>query len=199
MLPCSGLTAYAALKKVGVVKGAQPILLIGAGGLGLMCLELIKALGGTPPVIVDINPTKREAARLAGAAATIDPDAPDAVAQIAACCNGAPQAVIDFVGAEATANLGFDALGKGGIFVIVGLFGGAAPWPLPMIALKVATIRGSYTGSLNDFSELMELARSGSIASIPTKTHPLAQAEEVLNALEQGKVMGRALLLPHEC
>jgi propanol-preferring alcohol dehydrogenase len=146
-------------------------------------------------VAVDIDPAKREAALVAGAGAAIDPAAPDAIAAIAAACGGAPVSVIDFVGAETTAKLGFDAMGKGGTLVTVGLFGGAAPWSLPLITLKSAHIVGVYVGSLTDFAALMDLARGGAITPIPTRDFPLSQADTVLDRLHHGEIVGRAILV----
>ena len=80
--------------------------------------------------------------------------------------------------------------------VIVGLFGGAAPWPLPLIPVKAVTIMGSYVGSLSEFAELMELARAGKVPALPTQTVPLDEAESTLNRLEEGKIVGRAVLTP---
>lgn len=193
-LACSGLTAYGALKKVEATLKDHALLVIGAGGLGLMCAQLMQAMGAKAPVFVDIDPVKRASAVAAGACAAVDPRAPDAVAQIHAAAGGAPLAVIDFVGAEATAELGFNAVGKGGTYVIVGLFGGAAPWALPMIALRALTIRGSYAGSPGEFAELMRLARTGVINPIPTTCYKLDEAEAVLNSLAGGKIVGRAIL-----
>ena len=80
---CSGLTTYAALKKIGEQTYRQhPVVIFGAGGLGLMCLTLIKALGGAGAIVVDIDPAKRQAALEAGALAAIDGAAPDAAQQI---------------------------------------------------------------------------------------------------------------------
>ncbi len=193
-LACSGLTAFSALKKVERTLNGHAPLIIGAGGLGLMCAQLLRALDVKAPVFVDLDPVKREAALAAGACAAIDPRAPDAVAQIHVAACGAPLAAIDFVGAEATAELGFNAVGKGGTYVVVGLFGGAAPWSLPLIALKSITIRGSYAGSPGEFAELMELARKGAISPIPTTRYKLDEAETVLNRLADGKIVGRAVL-----
>nr|WP_231564821.1 alcohol dehydrogenase catalytic domain-containing protein [Sphingomonas sp. Ant H11] len=154
----------------------------------------VAGAGGQAPVFVDIDPVKRASALAAGACAAVDPRAADAVAQIHAAAGEAPLAAIDFVGAEATAELGFDALGKGGTYVIVGLFGGAAPWALPLIAVRALTIRGSYTGSPGEFAELMQLARNGAIKPIPTTCYKLDEAEDVLNSLAGGKIVGRAIL-----
>ena len=52
---CSGVTTYSALKKLGSVIKDDPVLVIGAGGLGLMCVTILKAMGGKGAVVVDID------------------------------------------------------------------------------------------------------------------------------------------------
>lgn len=193
-LACSGLTTYSALKKVSATLGTAPALIIGAGGLGLMSLQIMKAFGALPPVVADIDPAKRQAALNAGAAAAVDPRAGDVLAQIKKACDGLPLAVLDYVGSEATADLAFNAVARGGAMVIVGLFGGAASWPLPVLAAKSVTIHGCYTGSLPEFSELMELARGGALSPIPITNFPLEEASNAMDQLEKGEVIGRAIL-----
>lgn len=195
-LACSGLTTFSALKKVQDTIKAAPVVIIGAGGLGLMAIGLVKAMGGLPPVVVDIDPAKRDAALKAGAGAAVDGAADDAVGQVQAATGGPALAVVDLVGAESTASLAFNAVAKGGKIVMVGLFGGAAPWPLPLIPVKAVSIIGSYVGTLSEFAELMELARAGKVPVLPTQTVDLQEAETTLNRLEAGKIVGRAVLIP---
>ena len=123
-------------------------MIFGAGGLGLMALSLLKAMGGKGAIVVDIDARKREAAEAAGALATVDGKAPDALEQLAKKAGGPIRAVIDLVGNAQTTQLGFDCLTKGGKLVIVGLFGGGATWALPLIPIKAITIQGSYVGNL---------------------------------------------------
>ena len=78
---CSGVTTYSALKKVESAFNT-PIVIFGAGGLGLMALSLLKAMGGKGAIVVDIDARKREAAEAAGALATVDGKAPDALEQL---------------------------------------------------------------------------------------------------------------------
>src|SRR5438046_1670739 len=162
----------------------------------VLALGLLQAIGGKGAIVVDIDPRKRDAAENAGALATVDGAAPDALAQLAAKAGGPIKAVIDLVGNAQTAQLGFDCLTKGGKLVMVGLFGGGAPWALPLIPIKAITIQGSYVGNLRETQELLDLVRSKKIAPIPVTPMPLAKANEALVDLQKGKLVGRAVLTP---
>ncbi|MFI4986719.1 MAG: alcohol dehydrogenase, partial [Alphaproteobacteria bacterium] len=151
---CSGLTAFSALKKVAPLSADDPLLIIGAGGVGLAGVRLAKHVTGTTPIVADIDEGKRTAAFSAGAQATIDPAAADAARTLVKASGGGVAAAIDFVGAEATAKFGFDVLRKGGTLVVVGLFGGAFQTPIPMLPLRAVAILGSYVGTLAEMSEL---------------------------------------------
>ncbi len=192
---CSGVTTYSALKKVEK-DFDSPIVIFGAGGLGLMALSLLKAMGGKGAIVVDIDARKREAAEKAGALASVDGSAPDALEQLAKKAGEPIRAVIDLVGNAATAQLGFDCLTKGGKLVIVGLFGGGAPWALPLIPIKAVTIQGSYVGNLRETQELLDLVRAKKIAPIPVTQMPLARANDALVDLQKGRLVGRAVLVP---
>lgn len=194
---CSGLTAYGALKRVGeAVLREEPILVLGAGGLGLMCLTLLKAMGGRGAIIVDIDPKKREAALKAGALAAVDAAAPDAVKQVQAAAKAPIAAAIDFVGASNTAKLGIAAIAKGGKYVIVGLFGGDLTLSLPLLPMRAITIQGSYVGSLAEMRELLDLVATGKVPPVPLNERRLDQANAVLEELKAGSIVGRAVLTP---
>src|SRR6202163_160928 len=192
---CSGVTTYSALKKVEASFNS-PIVIFGAGGLGLMALSLLKAMGGKGAIVVDIDARKREAAEKAGALATVDGGAPDALEQLVRKAGGPIRAVIDLVGNAKTAQLGFDCLSKGGKLVIVGLFGGGATWALPLIPIKAITIQGSYVGNLRETEALLDLVRTKKVAPIPVTPMPLAKANDALVDLQKGRLVGRAVLTP---
>ncbi|PLC51809.1 alcohol dehydrogenase [Pollutimonas subterranea] len=193
---CSGLTTYSALKKIGApIYQQHPIIIMGAGGLGLMCLSLLSALNGVGAIVVDIDPAKRQAALDAGALAAIDGAAPDAAQQILKALDGKPaQAVIDLVGAPSTTGLAFDCLTKGGKLILIGLFGGASSWPIALIPMKAMNIIGSYVGNLVELRELIDLVKTGRIAPIPIQRYELDQADATLTALRNGRITGRAVL-----
>jgi alcohol dehydrogenase, propanol-preferring len=193
---CSGLTTYSGLKKFGKLIHEEPVLIFGAGGLGLMCLTILKGMGGKGAVVVDIDEKKRASALAAGALAVVDGKSPTALSDIRKAMGGAVWAVIDLVGNAETAALGFNALAKGGKLVCIGLFGGAAPWSLPLIPIKAAVIQGSYTGSLPEMRELLDLVKSGAVPAIPIERRPLDDATIILERLREGGQIGRAVLVP---
>jgi len=192
---CSGVTTYSALKKLKPHL-KHPIVIFGAGGLGLMALSLLKAMGGKGAIVVDIDKEKREAATKAGALAVVDGAAPDALQQIMAKAGGPIYGAIDLVGNAQTSQLGFDCLSKGGKLVMVGLFGGGATWALPLIPMRAITIEGSYVGNVKETQELIDLVIEKKIAPIPVTTRPLAKADETLMDLHKGRLVGRAVLIP---
>jgi propanol-preferring alcohol dehydrogenase len=195
-LACSGITTYSALKKVGPLLQEEPLVIIGAGGLGLMCLALHGKMGGKGAIMVDIDPVKRAAALKAGAQAAIDGGAPDAAQQIIAATGGGAWAVIDLVGSSRTVQLGVDSLIKGGKVIVVGLFGGEITVPTPYFPMRAMAIQGSYVGSLNEMAELLDLVRRKGLPDLPVGTRPLADANAALEDLKAGKVVGRVVLMP---
>jgi propanol-preferring alcohol dehydrogenase len=196
-LACSGITAYGALKKVGALIKDEPVVIIGAGGLGLMALALHRAMGGKAAIMVDTDPVKRRAAEAAGAKRAIDGGAPDAVKQIVDATDGGAWAVIDFVGSSATTRLGVDSLtAKGGKLIIVGLFGGDITMSTPFFPMRAMTIQGSYVGSLPEMRELLDLVRKTGAPPVPLRTRPLDDANAALDDLRNGRIIGRVVLTP---
>lgn len=191
---CSGLTTYSALKKFGPLGGKRPIVVIGAGGLGLIAIAVAKMLDGRV-VVVELDPAKRDVALSAGASATIVPG-DDAVEEIKRAVGGPVWAVLDLVGSSSTAKLAVDVLDKTGKLVIVGLFGGAIDLPVPTFPLKVLTIQGSYTGSPVELRELVELAREKGLPAAPLDQRPLSAAPTAIEDLKAGRVIGRIVLRP---
>jgi D-arabinose 1-dehydrogenase-like Zn-dependent alcohol dehydrogenase len=195
-LACSGITTFGALKKAGSIIKDEPVLIIGAGGLGLMCLALNTMMGNKGAIVVDIDPVKREAAKKAGAIAVVDGNAPDAAQQIIKLTDGGAWAVIDYVGASKTVQLGIDSITKGGKVIVVGLFGGDITVSTPFFPLRGMSVQGSYVGSLPEMKELLELVRAKGLPPIPLRTQPLDAVAGVLDDLRAGKIIGRVVLTP---
>lgn len=195
-LACAGVTTYSALKKFGDRLQTDLVVIIGAGGLGLMAIEVLKALGGKGAIVVDLDPIKREAALAAGALQAIDARASDAVQQIQQATGGGARAVLDLVGATPTVTLAMACSARGGHTVICGLMGGNLTLALPTIPMRPLTIQGSYVGTLQELKELVALAKRTQMKPIPVTRRPLEQANEALQDLHHGRVVGRTILLP---
>lgn len=195
---CSGVTAYSALKKLAHLPERDVVVIIGAGGVGLNAVMLAPSVLKCKVVVADIDAKKREAALKAGATAAFDNSDPEAVQKLKAitAAGGGAGGAIDFVGAPQSAKFGLDILRKGGTLVIVGLYGGMAPIPLPLFPQRVLTVRGSYVGDLTDIRELMALVKAGKVPPIPVKTRPLGEINQVLDELRAGKVLGRIVVKP---
>ncbi|MBV8523895.1 MAG: alcohol dehydrogenase catalytic domain-containing protein [Acetobacteraceae bacterium] len=191
---CSGITVYSAIKKVMPLPASEPIVVIGAGGLGLNAIAILRALGHQNIIAVDVADEKRQAALKAGASQAIDGSGEEVHRRIISAADGPVLAVIDLVNGTATARFAFNALRKGGKLVQVGLFGGELSLALPLMAIRALTIQGSYVGSPKELRELVGLAQQRRLAPLPVTTLPRSQVNEALTRLRDGKVMGRLVL-----
>jgi D-arabinose 1-dehydrogenase-like Zn-dependent alcohol dehydrogenase len=192
-LMCSGLTAYAALKRLAGLAERGPVLLVGLGGVGMMGLAIARALFKQAPIVADIDAGKRAAALAAGAAAAFDPA--DAGARKAIMSQtGGIFAVCDFVGSERSLQFATGVLIRGGKVVVTGLLGGAFITPVAMFVLKAMTIEGTLTGTLSEAREVIALARAGKVTALPISERPLSAAQSALDDLRAGRVVGRVVL-----
>jgi alcohol dehydrogenase/propanol-preferring alcohol dehydrogenase len=191
---CSGITVYSAVKKLLPLDPDEPVVLVGAGGLGLNAIAVLRALGHANIISVDISEAKRQAARDAGATQTVDGSGEGVAARIIAAAGGPVRAIIDLVNGTATARFSFDALRKGGKLVQVGLFGGELTLPLPLMPIRALTVQGSYVGNPAELRELVALAQAGTLAPLPVEVVPQAQANDALMRLRDGRITGRVVL-----
>jgi D-arabinose 1-dehydrogenase-like Zn-dependent alcohol dehydrogenase len=193
---CSGITAYAAMKKVGALGPKDEVMVLGAGGVGMMGIQFARHLFGKGPLVADIDEGRLRAAMGAGAKAAYDTKDPGAARKVQADTEGGAFAIVDFVGSEATFAFAQASVRRGGRIIIVGLFGGGMSMPLPMFTIRALTIGGSYVGSLAETEEMMQMVRDGQIDPIPVQTRGLDAANSVLDDLRNGKVVGRVVLEP---
>jgi alcohol dehydrogenase/propanol-preferring alcohol dehydrogenase len=192
---CSGITVYGAVRKALPMPPDYPIVLIGAGGLGLSAIAMLKALGHEAIVSVDIAADKRQAALDNGATAVVDGNAADLTQAILAAAGGQVRAVIDFVNNDDTGRAGFGALAKGGRFIAVGVSGGELTVSLSGMVFRGLTVQGSLTGSPQDLRDVVALAESGRLKPLPVERLPKHAANTAMARLEAGTVTGRLVLV----
>jgi D-arabinose 1-dehydrogenase-like Zn-dependent alcohol dehydrogenase len=193
-LACSGLTTYSAAAKLPALSARDWVAVIGCGGLGMVCISVLRARGVRNIIACDVDEAKLAAARRQGAKLVLDTRAEDATQKLAQLAMGSLAGAIDLVGTPATAALGIGALRKGGRYILCGLYGGELVHPLPPIAQRAIGIVGSYVGNLRELKEVVALAKKGKLKPGPIATRPAAQVNAVLEELKAGKVLGRVVL-----
>jgi propanol-preferring alcohol dehydrogenase len=195
-LACSGLTAFNAIKKSGA-NSQSNMVIFGAGGLGLMGVQIARAITNSNIIVVDIDESKLQTAKELGADHVVNSKDADAAQKIMSLCGGkGADCVIDFVNAPPTVKMGLAVIRKRGTLTLVGLFGGSIDLPLVTVPLKSITIQGAYTGNYNEMLELLNLAKRGVINPIISKRYKLSEANNALEDLKNRKILGRAVINP---
>ena len=196
-LSCSSLTAYSAVKNA-CLKPYDNVVIVGAGGLGLMAMQLAKAVTGARVIALDLDDNKLKSAKEDGGAdETINSSQVDAIQSVKEMTFGlGADAVIDFVNASKTVEEDMQFIRKRARVVLVGLFGGELKLNLVNMPTRAYKLIGSYTGTLNDLNELVSLASRNIIKPVISNHYKLDQATEALEALKQGKVQGRSVINP---
>jgi D-arabinose 1-dehydrogenase-like Zn-dependent alcohol dehydrogenase len=166
---------------------------MGAGGLGLSAIGMLRALGHERVAAVDIDDAKLPAAIAAGAAATLNSRAGDAPQVLREITRGALYGAVDFVGSAETAQLALGALRKGGKLALVGLFGGEIALSIAGTILRAIAVQGSHLGSVAELKAVVALARAGKIKPIPMQIRPLAEVSRTLDELKAGGIVGRVV------
>ncbi len=186
-LGCSGATAYHAVVTEGDTTEDELVVILGAGGVGLSAVQVAKAQGARV-VAVDVRPEAQKAALEAGADSAATPEEAKTIRDA--------DVVLDFVSTAATLNLGRSLLGVGGRLVVVA----SGTEPISVTAADIMeggrSFRGSYSTTIADLARAVALAENGKLSIVVTRRASLAEAADVLQDLEAGRIVGRAVLVP---
>lgn len=181
----AGLTPYRAVRRAlpWLDDGATAVV-VGAGGLGQFGIQYLKLLSRARVVAVERDRRKFPWALELGADVVLGPGErlPSA------------DAVLDFVGSPSTLRLGVHAVRPGGLVVQVGAAGGVVSFGLDRVPAE-AHFTTSVWGSLRELHEVVALARSGRLRW-HVETVPLKRANEALERVRRGRVLGRLVLVP---
>ena len=195
-LSCSALTAYGAVKNANLTPNDN-VVIVGTGGLGLMAIQLAKAITGSRIIALDRDEDKLKAAKENGADDTINSKKEDAVKVVMELTKkmGA-DAVIDFVNASSTVEVDMNLLRRRAKVVLVGLFGGELKLNLISMPTRSYKLIGSYTGSMSDLIELVSLAKRDIIKPVISNRFRLEDATKALRMLKDGEILGRGVINP---
>ncbi len=191
----AGITAYHAVKKaVPRLYPGTKVVVIGAGGLGHIGIQCLKALTPAQIIVVDRSPEALALTRAWGADHTILADGTH-VAHVLDITNGrGAEVIVDFVGEGNAVNDGISMLRRAGSYFLVG-YGGQLQVPTGYIVSNEIQFVGNLVGTYNDLVELMALTTEGKV-TLHTVTYPLAAASDAIHDLELGRIRGRGILIP---
>lgn len=191
----AGLTAYRAAKKASrnLLPG-QFCVVIGAGGLGHIGIQVLAALCAAEIIVIDKSAMALQFAGECGAHHKVAGDGNEVEAVLALTGGRGAEAVIDFVGEGDAVARGLAMTGSGGVYYIVG-YGGKIELPTIDMVTTEKTIVGNLVGTYPELVELMALADRG-LVHLATKEYRLEHANDALHDLHHGKIKGRAVLVP---
>ncbi|GAA1620713.1 NAD(P)-dependent alcohol dehydrogenase [Kribbella alba] len=191
----AGLTAYhAAAKAARALRPGNVCVIIGAGGLGHIGIQVMKAISAATLVVVDSNPAAVQLAVEIGADQGIVADGTQ-IAQVLELTGGVgAEAVVDFVGEGGATADGVAMLRRAGNYYVVGYGENIDVPTIDVISTEINFI-GNLVGSYNDLQDLMVLAAQGKVALHTTK-YALDEFQQAIDDLDRGLVRGRAILIP---
>ncbi|SFL76378.1 NAD(P)-dependent alcohol dehydrogenase [Geodermatophilus ruber] len=190
----AGITAYHAVRKaLPLLPPGTTAVVQGAGGLGHIGIQCLRALSGARIVVVDRNPAALELARQIGADETVPADG-NHVAAVQELTGGGAKVVLDFVAEQGAEMDGWNMTGPDGSYFVIG-YGGELRIPTLDIVATERNVIGNLVGTYTDLAELMVLAQAGKV-TLHTRQYGLAEAVQALHDLDAGMVRGRAILVP---
>ena len=191
----AGITAYHAVRKaVPLLYPGTAAVVQGAGGLGHIGIQALAALTATKIIVVDRNPEALALASQIGADETVLADGKH-IAAVAELTEGrGAEVVFDFVAEGGAEQDAWAMTAPAGSQFIIG-YGGQLQIPTLDFVGGEKNVIGNIVGTFNDLAELMVLAQAGKV-TLHTKQYPLDAALDALDDLDNGRIRGRAILVP---
>ncbi|WP_210749852.1 alcohol dehydrogenase catalytic domain-containing protein [Nocardia vermiculata] len=192
----AGATAYHAVRRVlpRVTPGGVAVV-IGAGGLGSFAVQYLRILTAARVVAVDTNQARLAFAAELGAHDGLGAQGEAVAETLREMSDGrGADAVLDFVGADATIAAGTAATRPGGAYGLIGAAEGTLdqPWygGLPKDG-EIFTFQGS---NIADLQDVIGLAESGAIRN-EVQTFPFEDVADAYHQLDAGTLRGRAVVV----
>ncbi len=168
---------------------------IGAGGLGHMAIQILKAITSAKVIVVDQRQDALDLAASIGADHTVQ-SGPDAVEEIRGLTGGlGAELVLDLVGLDPTLQLAAATVRTLGELTIVGIGGGSLPVSFFSVPYE-ASVTTTYWGSVTELMDVITLAQQGDISAHVT-TFELSDAVKAYDQLRNGELRGRAVITPN--
>ena len=191
----AGLTAYHAVKKaVPLLYPGSTCVVMGAGGLGHIGIQCLRALSATRIVVLDRNEEALSLTHEWGADETVVVDGSHVERVLELTDGHGAEVVLDFVGERGAERDSWAMTRRAGSDFVIG-YGGTVDVPTIDVISTERNVIGNLVGSYNDLVELMALAAAGRVEML-TRTYPIEAVNEAMDDLEEGRLRGRGILVP---
>jgi len=190
-----GLAAYRSVKRASMsLPPGSAAVVVGAGGLGHIAVQLLRSMTAARVIVVDRSAAALELAGSLGADVMVPADGTHVDAVRAATAGRGAQVVLDFVGNDSTPADALAMLARAGTYLVVG-YGGTLTVPLIDLVTNEITVLGSLIGTHQELVELMALAERSQVR-VTTRRYSLDAIHEAIGDLREGRILGRAILVP---
>jgi propanol-preferring alcohol dehydrogenase len=193
---CSVTTAVHACSLAAVADGDVAVVYgVGAVGYGL---TQVAALRGARVIGIGRARAKLDQALAFGASHVIDAaEVPDVGAAVRDLTGGrGADVVFELVATRDTMPHATAMLAKRGRLVFIGYSEDSYDVHPIQLVINEAAVIGSVGNTIAELQEAIELVASGKVRTLVDRTLPLAQWEEGLGALREGRLLGRVVLEP---
>jgi NAD+-dependent secondary alcohol dehydrogenase Adh1 len=190
----AGLTAIHAVKKAAeILHPGSRAVVIGAGGLGHIGIQCLKAMTPAEIIVLDPSEKARALAGEIGADTTVAADGKQVDTVLEMTDGHGAEAIIDFVGEKGAIEDGVAMLRDAGSYYVIG-YGENINVPTIDIISREINFIGNLVGSYNDLVDLMTLTAQGKVA-LHTSIYPLDAVNDAMADLDQGRLQGRGILI----
>jgi NAD+-dependent secondary alcohol dehydrogenase Adh1 len=192
----AGLTAIHAVKKaIPILTPGTRAVVIGAGGLGHIGIQCLKAMTAAQIIVIDPSEKALALATEMGADVTVKVDGSTHVDTVREMTDGlGAEAIIDFVGEKGAIEDGIAMIRDGGFYYVIG-YGENIDIPTIDVISREISFIGNLVGTYADLAELMTLTAEGKV-TLHTSTYPLDAINDAMADLDGGRLQGRGILIP---
>lgn len=202
LLACGVITGVGAVTNTAKVPLGSSVAVVGAGGVGLNCLQGAYLSGAQPIIAIDLLPAKLEAALSFGATHALNPGTQDVLSAVRELTGGrGADYVFASAGSGRAIDLGLALMRRGGTIVMVGMPPTGVMTSLEMgnVANDSARILGSKMGEASlqvDVPKLVQLYQQGRLKldELITARYPLEQINEAIAAVNAGVALRNVIV-----
>jgi NAD+-dependent secondary alcohol dehydrogenase Adh1 len=178
----------------GLLYPGSRAVVFGVGGLGHIAIQVLKAISATEVIAIDVVDEALQLAKNCGADHVVRGDDKQVDTVLELTEGAGVQAVLDYVGDHGTTSAGFQMLARHGSYYVVG-YGEMINAATTDVIRTEKSFVGNFMGRYNELAELMVLAKQGKV-TLHAQTYDLDAGPDAFHELAEGRVRGRAILVP---